>query len=577
LGEGDAAAIQAYFSKMQSFSPGFFFSFDLDDEGRLKNVFWADNRCRQAYKEFGDVVTFDTTYLTNKYDMSFAPFVGVNHHGHSTLLGCGLLSNEDTETFVWLFRIWLECMEFEAPQGIITDQDRAIQNAIEVASILSSVHKLVYESQSAYEFEQSWFSMLDMYELKNNEWLIGLFRERIRWVPCFLKTSFWAGMSTTQRSEGMNAFFDGYVHSKTSLKQFVEQYERAMRSKIEKEFQADFKTFSQMVPCVTRFDLERQFQSAFTIVKFKEFQQELTGNMYCEIESSDEGSFSTRYVVTEDFTVHERVKEKKFEIIFEIDKCTFSCSCHLFEFRGIICRHAIVVLIRNKLSAVPEQYILRRWRKDVSRLYMRVKSNYNGWITTPGQLNYEKLCKAFTDVADLATYNDDETQKLLEWIETKASDLAISKLGSGCGRNLISELSMQVDHVDDATQVSTCKVLDPKYTKTKGAPKNLRKKGRLEKSSKKSKVSMISSKEKNSQPKKIQSSNVFIQPPDQNTVMTPLSFSQQLMGVHHHPWNIDYGVHLVSNYGGDQASTTRWSSNDDEVIGSMGVINYEAS
>ncbi|XP_075499376.1 protein FAR1-RELATED SEQUENCE 2-like [Primulina tabacum] len=294
-----------------------------------------------------------------------------------------------------------------------------------------------------------------------------------------------------------------------------------------------------MVPCVTRFDWERQFQSAFTIVKFKEFQQELTGKMYCDIESSDEGSFSTRYVVTEDFTVHERVKEKKFEIIFERDKCTFSCSCHLFEFRGIICRHAIAVLICNKLSAVPEQYILRRWRKDVSRLYMRVKINYDGWITTPGQLNYEKLCKAFTDVADLAADNDDETQKLLEWIETKASDLAISKLGSGCGRNLISQLSMQVDHVDDATQVSTCKVLDPKYTKTKGAPKKLRKKGPLEKSSKKSK------------------------------------------GVHHHPWNIDYGVHLVSNYGGDQASTTpcssRWSSNDDEVIGSMGVINYEAS
>ncbi|XP_022852997.1 protein FAR1-RELATED SEQUENCE 5-like [Olea europaea var. sylvestris] len=70
LGEGDAAAIQTYFSEMQ------------------------------AYKEFGDVVTFDTTYLTNKYDMPFTPFVGVNHHGQSTLLGCGLVSNEDTDTFV---------------------------------------------------------------------------------------------------------------------------------------------------------------------------------------------------------------------------------------------------------------------------------------------------------------------------------------------------------------------------------------------------------------------------------------------------------------------------------------------
>ena len=80
-----------------------FFSIDLDEEDRLKNVFWADARSRAAYKYFGDVITFDTTYLTNKYDMPFAPFVGVNHHGQSILLGCGLISREDTETFTWLF------------------------------------------------------------------------------------------------------------------------------------------------------------------------------------------------------------------------------------------------------------------------------------------------------------------------------------------------------------------------------------------------------------------------------------------------------------------------------------------
>lgn len=39
------------------------------------------------YESFGDVVTFDTTYLPNKYGMPFARFVGVNHHGQSILLG----------------------------------------------------------------------------------------------------------------------------------------------------------------------------------------------------------------------------------------------------------------------------------------------------------------------------------------------------------------------------------------------------------------------------------------------------------------------------------------------------------
>ncbi|XP_052192352.1 protein FAR1-RELATED SEQUENCE 5-like [Diospyros lotus] len=253
LGERDVVAIQAYFSKMQVLCSDFYFSVDLDEECQLKNVFWADNRCRQAYKKFGDVVTFDTTYLTNRYDMPFAPFVGVNHHGQSTLLGCGLVSNEDTGTFVWLFRTWLECMEGQAPVGIITDRDRAIQNAIEIvlpntkhrwclwhilkklsekfenhsykALILSAVPDVVNESQSPEEFEQGWSSMIEKYTLHENDWLSGLYKERDRWVPCFLETSFWVGMSTTQWSESMNIFFDGYVHSKTSLKQFVEQYE----------------------------------------------------------------------------------------------------------------------------------------------------------------------------------------------------------------------------------------------------------------------------------------------------------------------------------------------------------------
>ncbi|XP_015382956.1 protein FAR1-RELATED SEQUENCE 12-like [Citrus sinensis] len=96
LGKRDVVAIQRYFKKMQTKNDGFFFSIDLDGEGRLQNVFWADPRNRAAYKDFGDVVTFDTTYLTNKYDMQFSPFVGVNHHGQSILLGYGLISHEDT-------------------------------------------------------------------------------------------------------------------------------------------------------------------------------------------------------------------------------------------------------------------------------------------------------------------------------------------------------------------------------------------------------------------------------------------------------------------------------------------------
>ena len=110
LGVGDAEALRNYFIRMQRRNSNFFYVIDMDDDGRLRNVFWADARSRTAYDSFGDVVSFDSTYWTNRYSMPFSPFVGVNHHGQSILFCCGLLSREDKETYVWLFKSWLECM-----------------------------------------------------------------------------------------------------------------------------------------------------------------------------------------------------------------------------------------------------------------------------------------------------------------------------------------------------------------------------------------------------------------------------------------------------------------------------------
>ncbi|KAI5339859.1 hypothetical protein L3X38_019132 [Prunus dulcis] len=300
-----------------------------NQDGRLRNVFWADARSRAAYKEFGDVVMFDTTYLTNKYDMPFAPFVGVNHHGQSILLGCGLISSEDTDAFIWLFKSWLTCMHEHAPRGIITDQDKAMKNAIEIIfpntrhrwclwhimnkfpsklnrykqyeAIMYALQSIVYGSLEKVEFEEGWDEIIEKYELQHNEWLAGLYNERQCWVPCFVKDSFWAGMSTTQRSENMNAFFDDHVNSKTTLKQFVEQYENALKVKVEKEKQEDFKSSSIGFDCGTHYNMEKQAQEVYTISKYKEFHEELIGKMYCDYVSHKVNSAKFEYQISEDF------------------------------------------------------------------------------------------------------------------------------------------------------------------------------------------------------------------------------------------------------------------------------------
>ncbi|KAL4275870.1 hypothetical protein AHAS_Ahas20G0150400 [Arachis hypogaea] len=115
---------------MKELNPNFFFEIDVDKNHSIRNVFWADAQCRAAWEYFGDVVTFDTTYKTNRYDMPFGSFIGVNHHGMSMLLGCTLLRNEDTRTFEWLFRTWLKCMG-KAPICVITDQSLQMRSTLE--------------------------------------------------------------------------------------------------------------------------------------------------------------------------------------------------------------------------------------------------------------------------------------------------------------------------------------------------------------------------------------------------------------------------------------------------------------
>ena len=117
---------------MQGKNSNFYHALDLDDELRVRNVFWVNARSRAAYESFHDVITFDTTYLTNKYDMPFTPFIGINHHGESIILGYGLLSGEDTDLFVWVFRQWLQRMCGIALKAIITDQGQAMRWAIEI-------------------------------------------------------------------------------------------------------------------------------------------------------------------------------------------------------------------------------------------------------------------------------------------------------------------------------------------------------------------------------------------------------------------------------------------------------------
>ncbi|RYR09654.1 hypothetical protein Ahy_B05g078035 isoform I [Arachis hypogaea] len=199
--EDDAKKFGKYLVRMKEKNQNFFFELNLEGDHCIKHVFWADARSRATFDYFGDVVSFDTTYNTNRYNLVLGSFVGVNHHGQSTLLGCALMKNEDIQSFKWLFECWLRCMGGKAPKGILTDQCTSIKRAIELCmpttihrwciwhimkkipsklnsykghiDIEQEMSRVVWNSYTKDEFDKNWNDFLTKYGLGGNKWLSG--------------------------------------------------------------------------------------------------------------------------------------------------------------------------------------------------------------------------------------------------------------------------------------------------------------------------------------------------------------------------------------------------------------------
>ena len=79
----------------------------------------------------------------------------------------------------------------------------------------------LYRMTSIKEFEHNWSSVVAKYNLQNNNHVHGLHKIRESWAPTYLRNYFFGGMTSTSRSESINAFIKRFVSADTSLKDFV--------------------------------------------------------------------------------------------------------------------------------------------------------------------------------------------------------------------------------------------------------------------------------------------------------------------------------------------------------------------
>ncbi|RYR40547.1 hypothetical protein Ahy_A09g046298 [Arachis hypogaea] len=69
-----------YLLRMKEKNQNFFFELELEDDQSIKLAFWTDARSRAACEYFKDIISFNTTYNANRYNLVFYSFVEMNHH-----------------------------------------------------------------------------------------------------------------------------------------------------------------------------------------------------------------------------------------------------------------------------------------------------------------------------------------------------------------------------------------------------------------------------------------------------------------------------------------------------------------
>ncbi|KAI8522626.1 hypothetical protein RHMOL_Rhmol13G0010700 [Rhododendron molle] len=366
--------------------PNFKYNFKIDANNRLEHIAWSYSSSVRSYETFGDAVVFDTTHRLDAYDMVLGIWIGVDNHGMHAFFGCVLLRDENIQSFSWALKTFLAFMNGKAPETVLTDQNVWLKEALAVEMprtkhafciwhIISKFsdwfsalpgsqydkwkaefHRL-YNLHSAEDFEVGWRGMVDSYGLHGNKHIVSLYALRAFWALPFLRSYFFAGMTSSFQSESMNAYIQRFLSVQSVLDNFVEQLVAVVDVK-DVGAKQKMQRKVQKVPLKTGSPMESHAATVLTPYAFSKLQEELVlAPQYASL-MVDENYFIVR---------HHTEMDGGSKVIWGPHEY-ISCSCHQFEFSGILCRHVLRVLSTNNCFHIPDQYLPIRWRDIASAM-----------------------------------------------------------------------------------------------------------------------------------------------------------------------------------------------------------------
>lgn len=441
---GEAGTIFRYFQQQLLENPSFYFAVQLDSEEQLTNVFWADARMTIDYKYFGEVVTFDTAFRTNKECRPLGIFLGFNHHRQMVIFGAALLYDDSVDSYKWLFQTFLEAMSGKPPRTFFTDQEPAMAEAS--ASVMPNTFhglcthhirqnflkhlghmmrtetglvqlfsKCMLEIEDEVAFEEAWRQMLQKHNLDSNIWLKSIYELKEKWAKAYMKTKLTLGMRSKQLSKSLNADLKNHLKTDQDLVGFFTEFHRAVEKRRYKELTAEYGARQKMPSLKIKYSpMLNQVSEIYTPTIFEEFQDEFDSSLA---------------LVVKDHTVNDNVHEYMLahydggddqRVICEKSTQSVLCSCRKYECEAILCSHAIKVLDLLNVKLVPNDLIEKRWTRDAKKEIFKGCNQENDVeedVSLKVVERYRMLCSTLVRIAIRAAECQEATDYLAQYAD----------------------------------------------------------------------------------------------------------------------------------------------------------------
>nr|GEZ40460.1 protein FAR1-related sequence 5 [Tanacetum cinerariifolium] len=258
------------------------------------------------------------------------------------------------------------------------------------------------------EFEYRWGELMEEIKLENHKWLTKMFNIRSTWNPAyFIDSSLCGLMRTTSRSESENSFFSHFTNSGSTLMNFMNCFETAMEKQRHVQERMEHKTIDIVLKLKTFLKIERHAFNVYTRSLFELVQKEIfVGLWHCQIDLKSLVEGSKVCIIKESPYIYEMPKKKKKKSQYadkckDVDKCKdkaeeddpvdlflkkmdftrrwFSCLFMSAFYEGWHIIQAYFCVFKNaNVEMIPQQYILRRWTKNLIPVALRNKRNIYG-------------------------------------------------------------------------------------------------------------------------------------------------------------------------------------------------------